>query len=127
MSSAPLRSALDSQTQMFPVLTAAQIDRMRPLGKVRQVETGEIVFEPSTTGVPFFVLLSGSMEVVQPTINGERAVATHGPGEFTGEITMIPDGAGWFAGASPSPANSWNSAATACGNCSQKTPSSVKF
>jgi len=26
---------------------------------------------------------------VQPTINGERAVATHGPGEFTGEITMI--------------------------------------
>ena len=89
MSSAPLRSALDAQTQMFPVLTPAQIDRMRPLGKVRQVETGEIVFEPSTTGVPFFVLLSGSMDVVQPTINGERAVATHGPGEFTGEITMI--------------------------------------
>ncbi len=74
---------------MFPTLTPAQIDRMRPLGKVRKVEAGDIIFEPNTIGAPFFVLLSGSMEVVQPTINGERTVATHGPGEFTGEITMI--------------------------------------
>ena len=89
MASVPQRSALDAQTQMFPTLTPAQIDRMRPLGKVRSVQTGEIVFEPNTIGVPFFVLLSGSMEVVQPTINGERTVATHASGEFTGEITMI--------------------------------------
>lgn len=39
--------------------------------------------------VPFFVLLSGRMEIVQPDLTGERPVATHGPGEFTGEITMI--------------------------------------
>ena len=29
------------------------------------------------------------MEIVQPTLDGERPVATHGPGEFTGEMTMI--------------------------------------
>jgi len=89
MASVPQRSVLDPQTQMFPTLTDAQIDRMRPLGRVREVRAGEIIFEPNTLGIPFFVLLSGSMEVVQPTINGERAVTTHGPGEFTGEITMI--------------------------------------
>jgi thioredoxin reductase (NADPH) len=39
--------------------------------------------------VPFFVLLSGRMEIAQPTLEGERTIATHGAGEFTGEMTMI--------------------------------------
>jgi len=82
-------SALDARTQAFPVLTAAQIDRVLPIGKVRQVQTGEILFEPGDTNVPFFVLLSGSMEIVQPDLTGERPIATHGRGEFTGEMTMI--------------------------------------
>ena len=46
-------SALDSHTQAFPVLTAAQIDRVLPIGKVRQVQSGEILFEPGDTNVPF--------------------------------------------------------------------------
>lgn len=48
-----------------------------------------MLFEPNDTEVPFFVLLSGAMEIVQPSLEGERPIATHGPGEFTGEITMI--------------------------------------
>ena len=82
-------SALDARTQAFPVLTAAQIDRVLPIGKVRQVQKGEILFEPGDTNVPFFVLLSGGMEIVQPDLTGERPIATHGRGEFTGEMTMI--------------------------------------
>jgi thioredoxin reductase (NADPH) len=89
MSSPPLPSALDARTQAFPVLTAAQIDRVRPGSKPRNVQRDEILFEPGDTNVPFFVLLSGSMEIVQPDLAGERPVATHGPGEFTGEMTMI--------------------------------------
>jgi thioredoxin reductase (NADPH) len=82
-------SVLDRRTQAFPVLTPAQINRIRPLGKPRQVEAGEILFDPDQTDIPFFVLLSGSMEIVQQSLSGERPIATHGPGEFTGEITMI--------------------------------------
>src|SRR6202166_5265419 len=82
-------SALDARTQAFPVLTASQIDRVLPMGKVRQVQTGEILFQPGDTNVPFFVLLSGRMEIVQPDLTGERPIATHGRGEFTGEMTMI--------------------------------------
>ncbi len=89
MSSPTTASALDARTQAFPVLTPAQTERIRALGRVRNVERGEIVFEVNDTAVPFFVLLSGGMEVVQPDLDGERLVATHGPGEFTGEITMI--------------------------------------
>ena len=82
-------SALDARTQTFPVLTAAQIDRIRTCGHSRTVQRGEILFAPGDTEIPFFVLLSGSMEIVQPGLNGERPVTTHGPGEFTGEMTMI--------------------------------------
>jgi thioredoxin reductase (NADPH) len=89
MSSWPIPSALDASTQAFPVLTTAQITRLRPGGKSRKVEPNEILFQPDDTQVPFFVLLSGSMEIVQPNLTGERPIAKHGPGEFTGEITMI--------------------------------------
>ena len=90
MSSPLIPSALDPRTQAFPTLTREQIDRILCLGEVRKVERGEILFEPGDSNVPFFVLLSGSMEIVQRDMHGERPIATHDrPGEFTGDITMI--------------------------------------
>ena len=61
MSSLPMVSALDAATQTFPVLTEGQINRIRVLGKLRKVERAEILFKPNDIGVPFFVLLSGSL------------------------------------------------------------------
>ncbi len=90
MSTTPLiPSALDASTQAFPILTPEQIERIRPWGRVRRVKEGEILFEPGDTDLPFFVLVSGKMEIVQPGLKGERAIAKHDPGEFTGEMTMI--------------------------------------
>jgi len=89
MSSAPVSSALDARTQAFPVLTAAQIGRVRSVSKLRDVKEGEILFEPGDTSIPFLVLLSGNMEIVQPDCAGERLIAKHAPGEFTGEMTMV--------------------------------------
>src|SRR5258706_13445865 len=89
MSAFPTPSALDASTQAFPVLTTGQIDRLRPGSKLRKVEAGDILFKPGDTEVPMFVLLSGSIEIVQPSLLGEREIATHEAGNFTGEITMI--------------------------------------
>ncbi len=79
----------DTAGQAFPKLTEEQLNRVRPLGKVRKVKKGEILFEPGDRNMPFFVLLSGSMEVLQPDMHGERLVVTHEAGNFTGEITLI--------------------------------------
>ena len=79
----------DIRGEAFPVLTAEQINRIRPLSRVRKVKAGEIVFEPGDLDISFFVLLSGSMEILQPGIQGERLIVNHDAGEFTGEITMI--------------------------------------
>ncbi|MGA3212642.1 MAG: FAD-dependent oxidoreductase [Terriglobales bacterium] len=90
MSTWPVPSAFDANTQTFPVLTEAQINRLRPEGKLRRVEPGEILFEPGDTDVPFFVLLSGTMEIVQPGVTGEEVlIVKHNPLEFTGEMAMI--------------------------------------
>jgi thioredoxin reductase (NADPH) len=48
-----------------------------------------VLFQPGDVAVPFFVLLSGRMEIVQPSLSGERMIARHEAGEFTGEMTMI--------------------------------------
>src|SRR5581483_10929701 len=82
-------SALDARTQTFPVLSTAHIERIRPLARTRPVQPGDILFEPGDKAIPFFVVLSGNMEIVQPSLDGERLVTTHGPGEFTGELAMI--------------------------------------
>jgi thioredoxin reductase (NADPH) len=79
----------DIRGEAFPTLTAAQIDRIRAVSKVRKVKVGEVLFEPGDSDVPFFVLLSGSLEIVQPDLHGERPIVTHEAGGFTGEMTMI--------------------------------------
>ncbi len=73
----------------FPALTEEQIDRIRPLGRIRQVRSGDILIKPGDTVIPFYVLLSGRMEIVQPSLDGERMIALHEPGGFTGEMTML--------------------------------------
>jgi thioredoxin reductase (NADPH) len=84
-----VHNALANRTQVFPVLTSAQIGRVRPSASLRHAALGEVLFEADASDVAFFILLSGTMEVVQPDMDGERPIANHGPGEFTGEMTMI--------------------------------------
>jgi thioredoxin reductase (NADPH) len=79
----------DVRDGTFPVLTAEQINRIRPLSKVRNVKPGEILFEPGDLDCPCFVLLSGTMEIVQPEMHGEHLIVTYGAGGFTGEISLI--------------------------------------
>lgn len=89
MSTWPIPSALDAGSQTFPVLTNAQTNRLRSCGNRRHVTRGEILFQPGDTNVPFFILLSGQMEIMQPGVDGERPITTHEAGAFTGELSMI--------------------------------------
>jgi thioredoxin reductase (NADPH) len=88
----------DANTQAFPRLTSTQIARIRPLGHIRNVQSGETLYKPNDSAVPFFVVLSGQMEVLRPTLDGERLVTTHNPGCFTGEMTMIAGQRCWVHG-----------------------------
>jgi thioredoxin reductase (NADPH) len=74
---------------MFPTLTAAQVARIATHGTVRPVATGEVLIEAGDAVVPFFVVRSGAIEIVQSSTLGDALVATHGPGHFTGEATSF--------------------------------------
>jgi len=85
----PSINSPDLQAQAFPVLTPAQIDRIRPYGTARTVRAGEILFEPGQLGMPCFVVLSGKLEILMTRLSGEHVFVSHGPGGFSGEMVLI--------------------------------------
>ncbi len=79
----------DRQARAFPVLTPAQIDRIRPYGIARTVRAGEILFEPGQLGMPCFVVLSGKLEILMTRLSGEQVFVSYGVGGFSGEMVLI--------------------------------------
>ena len=77
------------KAQMFPQLSAAQIARLEAHASHRQIAKGEILAEPGDRNRPMLVVLSGSIEVVQPGLNGEVPIVVHAPGSFTGEMSTL--------------------------------------
>jgi thioredoxin reductase (NADPH) len=82
--------SVEPGSEAFPLLTPAQIERLRPHGKLRHVEAGEVLFEAGDSNVPVYVVLSGGLEILQPCPNkGERSLVKHVPGSITGEFSAI--------------------------------------
>src|ERR671938_531605 len=75
--------------KIFPKLTPAQIDRIAAHGRIRSVQPGEVLIEQGDTSVPFFVVITGEVEIVRPFVAYETLVTIHGYGEFTGEVNML--------------------------------------
>ena len=79
----------DRQEEAFPVLTPAQVDRIRPHGTVRSVLAGEVLFEPGKLGMSCFVVLAGKLDIAMVGLSGEQVFVTYGPGQFSGEVVLI--------------------------------------
>ena len=52
------------EKEIFPTLTAAQIERLAPLGRERRFEVDEILFEQGGTNRPLMVVLEGEVEIL---------------------------------------------------------------
>jgi thioredoxin reductase (NADPH) len=95
----PVRSEDDQQVpaltasadahRMFPTLTQAQLVRIEPHGRRRQVAAGEVLVETGDRVVPFFVLLSGEIQAIRSFAGVDTVIATESAGQFSGEGTMI--------------------------------------
>ena len=59
--------------QMFPRLTQSQIERIARYGTRRRVRKGEILIEQGEQGLPFYVIIDGTIEIVRPHDGGEDA------------------------------------------------------
>ncbi|HEY0747843.1 MAG TPA: FAD-dependent oxidoreductase [Steroidobacteraceae bacterium] len=74
--------------QMFPQLTPVQIARLGAHGRKLAIRKGEVLVEPGDR-VPMYVVLSGSIEVVQPGLNGETQLVVHTAGKFSGDVGTL--------------------------------------
>jgi thioredoxin reductase (NADPH) len=77
------------RAQRFPTLTDAQIARIATLAKRRPMRAGEILFDQGDANAQVFVILSGALEVVRPSLAGEDRITVHHAGEFTGEVSVL--------------------------------------
>jgi len=75
--------------QMFPKLTAAQVARLEAHGERLQVSADTVLLESGQRVTRFFVVLSGSLDLLLRTSTGEALLNVLTPGDFTGEMSML--------------------------------------
>jgi thioredoxin reductase (NADPH) len=79
----------ERKDQTFPRLTPAQIARLAQYGTRIAVSKGTILAEPGDRHRKLFVVLSGSIEVVRPTLQGEQLLVVLTAGHFSGEMSTL--------------------------------------
>ena len=75
--------------KIFPKLTQAQISRIAAYGRTRSVQTGDVLIEQGDISMPFFVVITGEVEIVRPFGAHETLITIHGNGQFTGDVNML--------------------------------------
>jgi len=83
-------SAPDSQqTISSPELSASELAEIAPFGVERPVAAGELLFEAGEASYDLFVVLEGAVEATRSNGSDEVVVATFGPSNFVGELTLL--------------------------------------
>jgi thioredoxin reductase (NADPH) len=72
-----------------PILSAAQVERIRAFAMSRQVTAGEILYEPGDDTPSVFVVMSGAIKILALAGGQEQIVTSYGVGQFSGELLMI--------------------------------------
>jgi thioredoxin reductase (NADPH) len=79
----------DQTELMFPRLDGAQIERLAAFGTRRHVQAGEVLFDQGDTEHGVFVVLEGSLDIINVSTDGESLIRTLERGTFTGEVNQI--------------------------------------
>jgi len=78
--------------QTFPQLDGDMARRVGAYGSEEDLREGTLVFERGQRGVDFFLVLSGSIEILNTDAHGASNVLTvHGTRQFTGEMNLFND------------------------------------
>jgi thioredoxin reductase (NADPH) len=75
----------------FQTLLPSDIEVLEAHGTRRPITRGEYLYRAGDDSYDFYVLLSGSVDILAETGATERIIATHGPGRFLGELNLLTD------------------------------------
>ncbi|HEX3810432.1 MAG TPA: FAD-dependent oxidoreductase [Rhizomicrobium sp.] len=76
------------RAQMFPVLAAAEIDRLRRFGALRKFGEGDFLARTGQVTAGLIVVLSGSVRVA-PRDRPDQVIVTYEAGHFLGELAQL--------------------------------------
>jgi len=82
------------QAQMFPTLTPAQIARLEHHGERVAMRAGELLFDVGDRPRRFFIVLSGSIELLIARVRGFELFYTLKHAQFSGEMNALRGSAG---------------------------------
>lgn len=72
-----------------PRLTDAEVAALALTGTRRRLHDGEPLFQAGERRGGFYIVLEGEVEIIDRSSTEPRLVATHGPGQFTGDIDIL--------------------------------------
>src|SRR5438552_2695226 len=84
-----LMSMASAAERMFPTLKPEQIERIAGHGRIYPVQDGDVLVEAGAQNTRFFLVRTGRLEIVRPPGTDKQLVASLGPGQFTGETSML--------------------------------------
>jgi thioredoxin reductase (NADPH) len=73
----------------YPRLVESQIMFLSRYGTTKSVDRGETLYRAGERDCDFFVVLSGSVAMLQEGEQDQRLVAVHGPGRFLGDMSLV--------------------------------------
>jgi thioredoxin reductase (NADPH) len=86
-----MRSLIETRRdQMFPVLEAFEIERVRRFGEPRTYRESETIAKSGAATHGLHLILSGTVDVTQHALSDPgKVIVTLGPGSFTGELAHL--------------------------------------
>jgi CRP-like cAMP-binding protein len=82
----------------YPRLSDGQIASLAALGQRRSVQPTEVLFREGERDCDFFVVLAGTVAVVEGRgTPEERVISVHGPGRFLGELSLLTGEGSFYA------------------------------
>ena len=75
----------------FPKLSEAEVECVAGLATVCSFEDGETIFQAGQRGLPFYVVESGEIAIVDESHTEPKTIVVHGRREFTGDVSLLTD------------------------------------
>jgi thioredoxin reductase (NADPH) len=79
----------DFAGEAFWELTDEQIDLLRAHGEVMEIATGQTLFQQGDATCDFYVVLTGLVELVEPTVGVLRSLGVRQEREIVGELNLL--------------------------------------
>jgi signal transduction histidine kinase len=80
------------EDQLFPVLGDKHLEWIRKRGEEIDAPDNQRLFTEGEPAENFFVVLSGGIRVTRSLGTEETTITQHGPGQFTGELSVLTGG-----------------------------------